>query len=117
MFVGEGGRERGKGGEGEGRIKEGWQKEREGEREGNMSLNLIPDLYLRLQPLNPLNNTPDDQNLLKAIYTFLMKSESTWERKGDSLQNHKQNKKHNKYFFSPELCKADINRARNPLRP
>ena len=34
MFVGEGGRERGKGGEGEGRIKEGWQKEREGEREG-----------------------------------------------------------------------------------
>lgn len=34
-----------------------------------MSMNLIPDLYLRLRPqrkipLNPLNNTPVDQNLL-----------------------------------------------------
>ena len=78
MFVEGGGRERGEEGEGEERIKEGWQKEREGEREGNTSMNLIPGLYLRLQPLNPLNNTPDDQNLLKAIYAFLMKSESTW---------------------------------------
>ena len=116
MFVEGGGRERGEEGEGEERIKEGWQKEREGEREGNTSMNLIPGLYLRLQPLNPLNNTPDDQNLLKAIYAFLMKSESSWEKKGGNLQNYKQNKKRNKYI-SPELCKADINRALNPLRP
>ena len=117
MFVEGGGRERGKEGEEEGRIKEGWQKEKEREREDNMSMNLIPDLYWRLQPLNPLNNTSDDQNLLKAIYTFLVQSESTQERKGDNLQNHKQNKKQNKYVFSPELYKADINRALNPLRP
>ena len=68
-----------------------------------MSMNLIPDLYLRLQPLNPLN--------------ILVQSESTQERKGDNLKNHKQNKKQNKYIFSPELYKADINRALNPLRP
>lgn len=50
-------------------MKERWEKEREGGRKGNMSMNLIPDLYLRMQPqrkipLNPLNNTPVDQNLL-----------------------------------------------------
>lgn len=45
MFVEGGGRERGKEGEEEGRIKEGWQKEKEREREDNMSMNLIPDLY------------------------------------------------------------------------